>query len=157
VDHEGTILDTEVRVADHELGATSERLPDQTTQLARLPASDVTLGASYAGRWFEQRIDPARVRGRIELRVPEPERVPIRVAPHVAKDTVLVLVVFPQEDDRGGIRLQLHCVDGTWQPSELAIHPGRYRVRCGKYAGNQDHETTWTITEGDTAPRWLMR
>jgi hypothetical protein len=158
VDHEGASLDTEVRVVDAELGASSERLPDRSTQLARLPASDVTVGASYASRWFEQRIDPARVRGRVELRVPEPERVPIRVAPHVAQDTVLMLGVFREEDTRGRIQLQLHCVDGTWQPSELAIYPGQYRVRCSAYAGGyQGHEATWTITEGDTAPRWLMR
>jgi hypothetical protein len=97
------------------------------------------------------------VRGRVELRVPEPERVPIRVAPHVAKDTVLLLDVRREGDDRGRLWLQLHCVDGTWQPSELAIHPGRYSVRCGAYAGNQTHKTTWTVTEGDIAPRWLMR
>jgi hypothetical protein len=157
VDHEGAVLDTEVQVSDRELGASSERLPDQSTELARLPASDVTLVATYAGRWFEQRIDPARVRGRVVLRAPEPERVPIRVAPHVAEDTVLMLGVFRNGDDRDRINLQLHCVDGTWQPSELAIYPGQYLVRCGAYAGDKGHETTWTITEGDTAPRWLMR
>lgn len=159
VDEHGTILDAEVSIPrGYDLGIRSERQPDRSTQFRRLPASEVTLIATFAGRNFSRRIDPASVRGPVEFRAPSPERIALRVAPHVDPDAVLTLSIMSLADEDARVHTLLHCVDGTWQPTEIALYPGRYRVRCHTYAsGGPRQDTTWTVGEGDHAPRWLLR
>lgn len=158
VGHDGKILDAAIEALHQsDLGVDSKRLPDMSTQLRRLPAGEVTLVARYAARTFVRRVDAATQQGPVELLAPRPESIPLRVAGHVATDTVLELVVFSAADDSNRVRSQLHCVDGTWQPAELSLYPGKYRVRCSGYASSVQHETTWVVTEGDAEPRWLMR
>ncbi|MFT6083041.1 MAG: hypothetical protein ACJAQZ_005125 [Planctomycetota bacterium] len=113
--------------------------------------------ARYAARTFVQRVDAATQQGPVELRAPRPEHIPLRVAAHVATDTVLTLTIFSAADDSDRTPSQLHCVDGTWQPAKLPLYPGKYRVRCSGYASSDQRETTWIVTKGDTEPRWLMR
>ncbi|MGK0522377.1 MAG: hypothetical protein ACJAUC_005100, partial [Planctomycetota bacterium] len=158
VGHDGETLDAAIDVVkQNELGIESERLPDMSTRLRRLPTGEITLVARYASRTFTQRVDVASQQGPVVLHASRPERIPVRVAGHVASDTVLTLSLFSVADDSDRMHSQLHCVDGTWQPSELALYPGVYRVRCSGYASSDTRETTWTVIEGDTEPRWLMR
>ena len=153
-----SIHDAAISVSQQEeLGLATERLRDMSTKLQRLSAGEITLEAIYASRRFVQQVDAAKQQGVVELRAPRPERVPLRVAAHVAADTVLSLSIFAAADDRGRMHLQLHCVDGTWQPAGIPIYPGKYLVRCSGYASGDDHEITWIVTEGDTKPRWRMR
>jgi len=128
-----------------------------STRLERLPDGEVVLQARYACRTFTQRVDAAARRAPVEIRAPRPESVPLRVAAAVAPDTVLTLSIFSVDDDADRLHLQLHCVDGEWQPAHLPIYPGTYFVRCSRFEGGAVRETTWLVREGDTEPRWLMQ
>ncbi len=156
VDESGARIDAEVGVYDRNVGARIERLPNGDTRVERLPGQEVELVTSYGCRNFRKRVTPKASKTTVTIEVPPALSIPIRVAPHVAQDTVLTLSVRTA-DGRARSYSQVHYVDGLWQPSTLAIYPGSYRVRCGAYAGDDDWETTWTITEGDAKPRWLMQ
>ena len=123
----------DIDVEPHDLGVERERLPDKSTRFPRLPSGEVTHVVQYACRTFSQRVDAATQQGPVDLRAPRPERTPVRVAPHVAPGTVLTLRTFSTADGKDRMSLQLHCVDGTWQPAELPLYPGEYRTRGGAY------------------------
>jgi RNA polymerase sigma factor (sigma-70 family) len=137
--------------------APTSREPDGSTRIERLPSRPVELFAWHAGREFRHVVeDPRRVDGRVEVVVPEPETVAIRVAPSVDRNSVIQLRAGV--DGHGWDLVSIRFVDGSWQPSSVPLYPGRYHVRCTR---DGDHSTLersiWVVTENDSEPRWLFR